>query len=182
MGLKLVLFLHRLLWNPGLVIGCGCSIALGLLLLSLTSCGADGEQGPTISTNSTPAGATVSLAWDPVNDSSVIGYYIHYGKQSPNRPGSCAYDQEQFVSSNQGTVTDLERGLTYYFAVSAYNGLESHCSNEVFTHTPLIDCCPFWGWRGEVVRLRYARTMSLWSDIKILLATPAAMIAGKGAC
>lgn len=36
----------------------------------------------------------------------------------------------------------------------------------------------------EMVRLdlRYARTMSLWSDIKILLATPAAMIMGKGAC
>lgn len=36
----------------------------------------------------------------------------------------------------------------------------------------------------EMVRLdlRYARTMSLRSDIKILLATPAAMITGKGAC
>lgn len=36
----------------------------------------------------------------------------------------------------------------------------------------------------EMVRLdlQYARTMSLWGDIKILLATPAAMITGKGAC
>lgn len=36
----------------------------------------------------------------------------------------------------------------------------------------------------EMVRLdlRYARTMSLWGDIKILLATPAAVITGKGAC
>ncbi|MBK8274358.1 MAG: sugar transferase [Nitrospira sp.] len=36
----------------------------------------------------------------------------------------------------------------------------------------------------EMVRLdlQYARTMSLWCDIKILLATPAAMITGKGAC
>ena len=36
----------------------------------------------------------------------------------------------------------------------------------------------------EMVRLdlRYARTMSLWSDIKILLATPAAMITSKEAC
>ncbi|MBX3347802.1 MAG: fibronectin type III domain-containing protein [Nitrospira sp.] len=155
---------------------------LSLILFSLTGCGADGEEAQTISTNPSPAGATVSLAWDGVNDSSVIGYYIHYGKQSPNWPGSCAYDQEQFVSSTQGTVTDLERGLTYYFAVSAYNGLESNCSNEVFAHTPLIDCCPSWGWRGEVVSLRYARTLCLWSDINILLATPAAMITGKGLC
>ena len=36
----------------------------------------------------------------------------------------------------------------------------------------------------EMVRmdLRYARTMSLWTDIKIILATPIAMIIGKGAC
>jgi lipopolysaccharide/colanic/teichoic acid biosynthesis glycosyltransferase len=36
----------------------------------------------------------------------------------------------------------------------------------------------------EMVRLdlRYARTRSLWTDIKILLATPAAVLSGKGAC
>ena len=35
----------------------------------------------------------------------------------------------------------------------------------------------------DMVRLdlRYARVPSLWTDIKILLATPAAVIAGKGA-
>jgi lipopolysaccharide/colanic/teichoic acid biosynthesis glycosyltransferase len=30
--------------------------------------------------------------------------------------------------------------------------------------------------------LRYARKRSLWTDIKILLATPAAALFGKGAC
>lgn len=36
----------------------------------------------------------------------------------------------------------------------------------------------------EMVRLdiRYAHTVSLWTDIKILLATPRAVISGKGAC
>lgn len=36
----------------------------------------------------------------------------------------------------------------------------------------------------EMVRLdlQYASTISLWSDIKILLATPAAVVTGKGAC
>ena len=36
----------------------------------------------------------------------------------------------------------------------------------------------------DMVRLdiRYAKTCSLWTDIKILLATPRAVIAGKGAC
>lgn len=134
MILKLLCF-HHLPQTPGFVIGRGCSIVLGLIFLALTGCGADDGPGPTISTNSTQARATVSLVWDPVNDSSVIGYYIHYGKQSPNQQGSCAYDQEEFVSSTQGTVTDLDSGLIYYFAVSAYNGVEGNCSNEVFTHT-----------------------------------------------
>jgi hypothetical protein len=104
-------------------IGRGCSIVLGLLFLSLMGCGAGHE------------GATVSLTWDPVNDASVIGYYIHYGKQSSEQPGSCAYDELQFVSSPRGTVTGLDLGSTYYFAVSAYNGVESACSNEVSAHT-----------------------------------------------
>jgi lipopolysaccharide/colanic/teichoic acid biosynthesis glycosyltransferase len=36
----------------------------------------------------------------------------------------------------------------------------------------------------EMVRLdlRYAKACSIWTDLKILLATPAAVIAGKGAC
>jgi len=140
----LVVLLQGLLRNPRLVIGRGCWVVLSLIALSLTGCGPDGQQGPTISTGATPAGATVNLAWDPADDASVIGYYIHYGRQSSNRLGSCAYEQKQFVSSNQGAVTKLGWGLIYYFAVSAYNGLESLCSNEVFTITlpPPIACCP----------------------------------------
>ena len=36
----------------------------------------------------------------------------------------------------------------------------------------------------EMVRLdlRYVRSRSIWTDVKILLATPGAVIAGKGAC
>lgn len=36
----------------------------------------------------------------------------------------------------------------------------------------------------EMVRLdlRYARTVSVWTDVRILLATPRAVVAGKGAC
>jgi hypothetical protein len=109
----------------------GRSVAWGLLSLSLTGCGPDGEQIREISTAST--GAIVRLAWDDVNDPSVVGYYIHYGKQASNQPGSCAYDQATFVLAPEGTVTGLELGHTYYFAVSAYNGAESSCSNEVQT-------------------------------------------------
>jgi len=121
--LEPVVRLCRLLWHPRLCIGLGCLIVLVLLFLSLKGCGADPER------------ATVSLIWDPVNDSSVVGYYIHYGKQSAGQPGSCAYDQATFVSLPRGTVTGLDLGSIYYFAVSAYNGVEGHCSNEVSAHT-----------------------------------------------
>jgi hypothetical protein len=134
--LEPVFLMLSLLWNLRLRFSRGCSIVLSLILLSLTGCGADDGQGLTVCTHSTlPACGTVSLIWDPVNDSNVIGYYIHYGKQSANQAGSCAYDQATFVSFPQGTVTGLDLGSPYYFAVSAYNGVEGTCSNEVSAHT-----------------------------------------------
>jgi hypothetical protein len=112
-----------------------CSIILSACFLSLAGCGSGGEGGPTITTTSTPTGATASLTWDPVNDPSVVGYYIHYGKQSAGQAGSCAYEDARFVTTPSGTVTGLDTDSRYYFAVSAYNGLESSCSNEVSTQT-----------------------------------------------
>lgn len=133
--LEPVVWLCHLLPHPRLRIGRGRSIVLSLILLSLNGCGADDGQGPMICTNSAPACGTVSLIWDPVNDSSVVGYYIHYGKQSAQQPGSCAYDEIEFASSPHGTVTGLDLGSIYYFAVSAYNGVWSTCSNEVSART-----------------------------------------------
>ncbi|WP_455388878.1 fibronectin type III domain-containing protein [Petrachloros mirabilis] len=75
------------------------------------------------------------MAWDPVQDPTVTGYYVHYGLQSANSAGSCAYTQSSFSSSPAATVTGLAPNTTYYFAVSAYNGLESTCSTEVSTFT-----------------------------------------------
>jgi len=127
---KLLLLQHRLLWNLGSLIGRGCLIVLGLAVLSLGGCGSGGEQEI-----NTPAVATISLRWDPINNPSIIGYFIHYGKRSPNQPGSCAYEHAQFVLTPHGIVTGLDLGSVYSFAVSAYNGVESNCSNEVFAHT-----------------------------------------------
>ncbi len=128
--LEVVSSLHRRLRNSGLTITQGYLIGLTLIVLSLTGCGAGGEQGIP-----TRAEATVNLIWDPVNDPSIVGYYIHYGKQSPNQSGSCAYDRAIFVPSHQGIVTDLDLGSAYFFAVSAYNGVRGDCSNEVHTQT-----------------------------------------------
>jgi hypothetical protein len=121
----------------------------GLLLSMaslLTGCGGGGESGGEPSVTVTPgnsgggstpvAGATASLTWSPVPDASVIAYFVHYGRQSPGQPGSCAYEQSQYVGSPSATITDLEPNTLYYFTVSAYNGLESACSSEVSTVTP----------------------------------------------
>ena len=113
------------------------AIVAGLLLTMmplLTGCGG-GEQ-----TGSEPSaaqgGTTASLAWSPVQDPSVIGYFVHYGRQSPGQLGSCAYENSKYVASPSATVTNLDPKTLYYFAVSAYNGAESACSSEISTVTP----------------------------------------------
>lgn len=101
-----------------------------------SSGGSSGSNGSGGGSQTAVAGtASASLAWDPVSDSSVVGYIVHYGTQSPNSFGSCAYQQSTFSSSPSTTVSGLAANTTYYFAVSAYNGLESACSGEVTTVT-----------------------------------------------
>ena len=121
-------------------------IVAGLLLTMmsfLTGCGGGGggETGsqPTVTVAPASAGATASLAWSPVPDPSVSSYFVHYGRQSPNQSGSCAYESSTSVGSTaspSATLTNLDPNTVYYFTVSAYNGLESACSNEVSTVTP----------------------------------------------
>ena len=125
------------------------AIVTSLLLLImplLTGCGAGGEAGTDPSVTMTPGnggggstppvGATASLAWSSVSDPSVSAYFVHYGQQSPNQPGSCVYESSIYVNSPSATITNLDPNTLYYFTVSAYNGLESACSNEVTTVTP----------------------------------------------
>ena len=93
-----------------------------------------------------PSTTAVILSWSPVQDSSVTGYYVHFGLQSPNSAGSCSYTKSTFYSlaslanklSPLVTISGLTANTTYYFAVSAYNGRESACSNEVKTFTQAI--------------------------------------------
>jgi hypothetical protein len=114
------------------------AIVTGILLSImpfLTGCGG-GEGGG--ETSAAPVGATASLAWHPVQDPSVDGYFVHYGRESPGQRGSCLYESSAYVESPSVTVTNLDPDTRYYFTVSAYNGLESACSNEVSTVTPSV--------------------------------------------
>jgi hypothetical protein len=116
-------------------------IVTGILLSImplLTGCGGGGEADsqPSITMAPGSAGVTASLEWNPVQDPSVSTYFVHYGRQSPGQRGSCAYESSMPVDSPSATITNLDPNTLYYFTVSAYNGLESPCSNEVSTVTP----------------------------------------------
>jgi hypothetical protein len=116
-----------------LLLGCGGGTDPGSLSLATAPSGDGSGAG-----GGAPASATasVSLAWDRTPDSSVLAHFVYYGKASSGRSGSCKYPHSKHATSNSVTITGLEPDTLYYFAVSAYNGLESPCSNEVSTVTP----------------------------------------------
>ena len=71
---------------------------------------------------------TVTLAWDANTESDLKGYILYYGTASGN------YTSNFDVGKNtQYTTPDLQAGVTYYFAVTAYNeaDYESDYSEEL---------------------------------------------------
>ncbi|MGH7148695.1 MAG: fibronectin type III domain-containing protein, partial [Nitrospiraceae bacterium] len=97
------------------------AVVAGLLLTImpfLTGCGG-GETGgdPIVTVTPGSASATASLAWSPVPDPSVSAYFVHYGRQSPNQSGSCAYESSMSVDSPSATVTNLDLNTLYFFTV-----------------------------------------------------------------
>ena len=78
----------------------------------------------------------VQLAWDPspTTGFGVLTYNLYYG------PVSATYTNSFSVGTNTtGSVSNLVRGATYFFAVTAVcatNGLESPFSNEISWSPP----------------------------------------------
>ena len=72
------------------------------------------------------------------------------------------YEVDQYKGWHLRRVLDAKPGLTGLWQVTGR-------SRTTFDEMVRLD-------------LRYVRTYSLWTDLKILLATPRAVIAGKGAC
>ncbi len=75
-----------------------------------------------------PAGASVTLAWDTNADPNIAGYHLYYGGAS----GTYTNEVNAGLASSS-TVSGLTIGVTYYFAVTAYDsfGQESGYSSEV---------------------------------------------------
>lgn len=71
--------------------------------------------------------ASATLAWQPSSDPAVVGYKVYYGVAS--------HDYTKTVNvgpATTATISNLVKGTTYYFAVTAYNSanVESSFSNE----------------------------------------------------
>jgi hypothetical protein len=73
------------------------------------------------------AAPSISLAWDPSPDPSVIGYKVYWGVATRNYTNSLSAGGATTL-----TISNLIAGRTYYFAATAYdtNGIESDYSVE----------------------------------------------------
>jgi hypothetical protein len=87
-----------------------------------------------LSGSSATFAASVSLAWDPSTDQTVVGYKLYYG------PATRSYTNSVDVgNSTSTTVSNLVAGATYFFAATAYDttDVESDYSTEVSTTIPV---------------------------------------------
>jgi hypothetical protein len=78
----------------------------------------------------------VTLEWDLNSEPDIAGYVLYWGTTSRSYS-----DSVDVGNQNSYTVSGLEDGRTYYFAVTAYDGVrnESTYSNEVYMVVPAID-------------------------------------------
>ena len=86
-----------------------------------------------LSVSLTSFAKNVKLTWDPNSEITLSGYKIYYGTLSQNYTKSI-----DIGNSISGTVTNLDPGQAYYFAVTAYDneGNESLYSKELHYFIP----------------------------------------------
>ena len=85
---------------------------------------------------SIPVPQSVLLEWSPSPSSDVVGYHVYYGAASGTYT-----NMVDVGNTTNATITGLAIGVTYYFAVTAYNsyGLESAYSNQAsYTIAPVV--------------------------------------------
>ena len=99
--------------------------------------------------------AEVGLTWDANAESDLAGYKIYYGTSSGN------YSHSIDVGSTTAyTLTDLDAGVTYYLAATAYDAdyNESGFSKELVHTTAALNHSPQTPSVPEIIAKGYAQT------------------------
>lgn len=98
---------------------------------------------------STSHAADVTLGWDPNSENDVEGYGVYFSQDDSGPPytlfGYVALNEMNDPGSPSFTITGLEMGARYFFAVTAYDtsGNESAYSNSVCADVgDVITPCP----------------------------------------
>lgn len=80
--------------------------------------------------------AQITLGWDTNNDPAVAGYILYYGSASEQYEGAIDVGMQDTY-----TLTDLEDGKPYHFAITAYDmdGNESEISEEIVHDRSIAD-------------------------------------------
>src|SRR5688572_9776205 len=88
---------------------------------------------------SSQSSGTVTLAWDANTEPDLAGYFVHYGVTS-----GVYLNKVNVGLVTTNTISGLVQGVSYYFAVTAYNtsGLESEPSNEIPYTVPFANAPP----------------------------------------
>src|SRR5437879_4544234 len=86
------------------------------------------------STASTIGPSTITLAWDPSSDPSVVGYNLYYGTATRSYANEIAAGTQTSLS-----ISNLVPGTTHYFAATTFTagGLESDYSAEATYTVPI---------------------------------------------
>ncbi|MBQ9205472.1 MAG: fibronectin type III domain-containing protein [Treponema sp.] len=97
------------------------------------------EPLPPFSVVATPGDGSVTISWSFSVDDNAGGYYVYYGNRPGEYLGRTAVEGSSPVNvgeKNSITLTGLENGRIYYFAVSAYSRVDGRIngtlSKEVF--------------------------------------------------
>jgi len=130
--------------NPGFPITRIFIIFLIISVIAFTSCSiepirisfdsGEGDPSETVPEYHYNPQNAVTLEWDPNTEPDIAGYVVYYGYETGNYQYSVDVGDQTTV-----TVEDLEPGVTYYFAATAYNteGYESDFSQEIEYTDPM---------------------------------------------
>ena len=101
--------------------------------ITTDSCRVSDSESPSVAALSTfsitvaAESGSLTVTWNPnVPSDDVSDYQILYGTST----GQYVASLDTGISTT-GTLTSLTKGVTYYIAVRAFNGLWSDSSNEV---------------------------------------------------